>query len=345
MRILFASVYPHLPDIVGGLQTTTDNFCIALRDAGIEVAVLCGSSGNFYQNRSFRDESLGYPVIRTSDPVSALPHIAAGWNPSVIVVQSGPTLLPMVLRSLEIKIPTAVYLHNVEPHQLGGFLAPDARISYIANSHFTAKRWKLLCNIDCVVIPPLVLPERYFVTSDGDHVLYVNPVPIKGVEIMFKLAALCTDINFLVAESWGLDTGWRDHCLARCQRHRNIRWSEPVQDMRRLYQQTRTLLMPSIWEESYGRTAVEAQVCGIPVVASNRGALPETVGSGGILVDLDAPLSTWERALRRAHLPSREYDAMSRAARENSFKTAATALLVGRLLTLLSAHISAGSSA
>lgn len=341
MRVLFASVYPHLPDVVGGLQTTTDNLCIALRDAGAEVAVLCGQAehpSSIISLTALRDDSLGYTVIRAADPVNALPMVAAAWNASVIVVQSGTTLLPMVLRSLETWLPTVVYLHNVEEHQLGGALLADPRLLFLSNSVFTARRWRVLSGVDSVVVPPLVLPERYLVMSLGDRVLFVNPVPIKGVEIMFRLAEACPEIPFLVAESWGLDGSWREHCLKRVGCHRNIEWTAPTSDMRVLYRQSRTLLMPSIWEEAFGRTAVEAQISGIPVVASQRGALPETVGVGGILVDAHAPLADWTAALRRAYRPSPEYDVLSQAAREHAFHTAAAPLITGQLLTLLAAH-------
>lgn len=344
MRILFASVYPHLPEVVGGLQTTTDDLCIALRDAGVEVAVLCGlreHADAAGEMTAQRDELLGYLVIRVADPVAALPIIAAAWDPAVVVVQSGTTLLPLVVSSLESGRPTAVYLHNVEVHQLGGHLVPDPALLYLANSEFTSERWRALCGIDSVVVPPLVLPERYFVAERGDRVLYVNPTQIKGVEIFFALAARCPDIPFLVAESWGLNPRWRAHCLKRAQALPNVEWTAPTRDMRTLYARSRTLLMPSIWEESFGRTAVEAQLNGIPVVASRRGALPETVGQGGLLVDAHAPAEAWEAALRQAYMPSPEYDTLSALARENAYHTAAAPLIVGRFLTALSAHASA----
>lgn len=346
MRVLFASVYPHLPDIVGGLQTTTDDFCIALRETGVETAVLCGlheHPGQARGARLRRDESLGYPVIRAADPVDALPMMVAVWDPSVIVVQSGTTLLPMVMRSLETGRPTAVYLHNVEIHQLGGLLVPDSDLLFLANSDFTARRWHALCGIDSVVVPPLVLPERYLVTERGDSVLFVNPTQIKGVEIMFALAAACPDMPFLVAESWGLNPRWREACLERAAGISNIEWNKPTADMRAVYARSRTLLMPSIWEESFGRTAVEAQINGIPVVASRRGALPETIGGGGLLVDVHAPIGEWQAALRRAYRPSPDYDDLSDAARRHAYLTAATPLILGRFLTALAAHAHAQS--
>ncbi len=42
--------------------------------------------------------------------------------------------------------------------------------------------------------------------------------------------------------------------------------------------------MPSLGKESFGLVAAEAMLNGIPVLASNRGALPETVGDAGLLL-------------------------------------------------------------
>ena len=57
-------------------------------------------------------------------------------------------------------------------------------------------------------------------------------------------------------------------------------------DPRKFYRVSKAILMPSIWNESFGLVAAEAMANGIPVLASNRGVLPETVGDGGILFDI-----------------------------------------------------------
>lgn len=339
MRILFVSSYPHLPDIQGGLQTTTHDLCLAIQELGAEAAVLCGQEehGNEASgNPAHCDESLGYLVMRSARPEQDLAMAAAAWNATAIVVQSGTALLPMVLTSLATGRPTSVYLHNVETHQLAGTLLPDPSLLYFANSDFTAERWRRLCGIDCTVIPPVIAPERYVVPVTGDKVLFVNPTPIKGVEIMFGLAAACPELPFLVLESWNLAPQWRTHCQTRAQMLGNIEWRAPTQDMRQAFSEARLLLMPSVWEESFGRTVVEAQLSRLPVLASKRGALPRLVGDGGLVLDPHAPLEDWAGALRRLY---KNGDSFGAAAKKQATEhVLSTPFIVSTLLAKLASH-------
>jgi glycosyltransferase involved in cell wall biosynthesis len=340
MRVLFVSSYPHLPDVTGGLQTTTHDLCLAIRELGAEAAVLCGRApavATDTDDTLTRDEHLGYPVLRATRPLEALPQVAAAWEADAIVVQSGTYLSSLVLASLDTGRPTAVYLHNVETHQLGGHLVADPSLLYLANSDFTARRWRALYGLDCAVIPPIVSAPTYRAERQGDKVLFVNPTPIKGVERLFELAAACPELPFLVMESWPLDPAWRAHGQARAARLGNVEWRGPSDGMREVFGQSRVLLMPSVWEESFGRTVVEAQLNGLPVLASRRGALPELVGDGGAVLDLEAPLADWAAALRHLHGPGA---AAQRAAalRRGAAHVAGTASTVARLLGLLQLH-------
>jgi glycosyltransferase involved in cell wall biosynthesis len=57
---------------------------------------------------------------------------------------------------------------------------------------------------------------------------------------------------------------------------------------RALYEGARLLVLPSL-DEGFGLPVLEAMASGVPVVAANRGALPEVVGEAGPLVDPDNP--------------------------------------------------------
>ena len=68
---------------------------------------------------------------------------------------------------------------------------------------------------------------------------------------------------------------------------------------RELYEGARLLVLPS-FDEGFGLPVLEAMAMGVPVVAANRGALPEVVGAAGPLVnpdDADELASAIERLL------------------------------------------------
>ena len=58
----------------------------------------------------------------------------------------------------------------------------------------------------------------------------------------------------------------------------------PAPVLARLYQSATVVVCPSLWE-GFGLTALEAMACGAPVVAGDRGGLPEVVGDAGLLVN------------------------------------------------------------
>src|SRR6185312_6883444 len=69
------------------------------------------------------------------------------------------------------------------------------------------------------------------------------------------------------------------------------------EERQRLYREASMLVLPSL-AEGFGITALEAMTVGVPVVASNRGALPEVVGDAGLLVDPES-VSDLSNALER----------------------------------------------
>jgi len=80
-------------------------------------------------------------------------------------------------------------------------------------------------------------------------------------------------------------------------RHVRQPWSD---DMVSCYSAIDVLAFPSIRRESFGRVAAEAQACGVPVVASRVGGIPETLreDESGLLVE-PGDVDAWSGALLR----------------------------------------------
>jgi glycosyltransferase involved in cell wall biosynthesis len=79
--------------------------------------------------------------------------------------------------------------------------------------------------------------------------------------------------------------------LARLQQPalaRHVKHIGYVSDERReeLFRQAAVLVLPS-HDEGFGIPALEAMTMGVPVVAANRGGLPDLVGDAGLLTDPD----------------------------------------------------------
>lgn len=64
------------------------------------------------------------------------------------------------------------------------------------------------------------------------------------------------------------------------------RWLGPLgdEDLADLYSASTVTCYPSLYE-GFGLPVIEAMACGAPVVASNRGAIPEVAGDAAVLVD------------------------------------------------------------
>jgi glycosyltransferase involved in cell wall biosynthesis len=103
-------------------------------------------------------------------------------------------------------------------------------------------------------------------------------------------------------------------------------------DLPALYAEAAAYVTPSL-EEGFGATVLEAMACGAPVISSNRAALPEVVGDGGLLFDAEQEAelaAVLGRVLTDAPLAA---DLRRRAlARAGLYAPART---TGRVLTLL----------
>jgi len=59
-------------------------------------------------------------------------------------------------------------------------------------------------------------------------------------------------------------------------------------DPRDFYRVSKLVIVPSLFMESFGRMAAESMINGIPVIGSNRGALPEVIGEAGLTLEIPA---------------------------------------------------------
>jgi glycosyltransferase involved in cell wall biosynthesis len=330
MRILFVTAHPYLPQLHGGMQRSADQLCAALIKRGHKVAVLAGLAGGgglfawksrlkMQINKRLsgckvtRDYTSNYPVWRTWFPWEAIASVTDKEKPELIVVMAGHPAR-MAAAAKQTKIPILIQLQNVDFHLLGRRMEECRDMPSVANSRFTADKYLHAFGIKSGVIYPFIAAENYRTKTTRENVTMINPLPLKGGDIAVEIARLCPEIPFSFVESWTLSADDRQQLMQKLTGLSNVTLSPPQDDMHAIYGKCKILLAPSTYEEAYGRVATEAQLSGIPVIASTRGGLPEAVGPGGILLDPDQPIADWAAAVRKLWQDQAHYAELSAAA-------------------------------
>ena len=212
-------------------------------------------------------------------------------------------------------VPIIMELQNVEFQLHGMDFKELGTVPCVANSLFTATAYRNAYQVEARVIHPYIEPIHYRTETSRQNVTFINPSPLKGRDIALGIAARCPDIPFTFVKAWLLNATEQEELQEKLSTLHNVTLLEPQKDMRAVYGKCKILLAPSLWNEGYGRIATEAQFSGIPVVASTRGGLPEAVGTGGVLIDPEAPIENWVAAIRKLWQDDRAYSEMSAAAR------------------------------
>lgn len=309
MRVLFFTNRPYLPQKVGGAESSTHAMIRALEGRGNSCLVLCGllpdgliSLKNRVKRKLLKkdapiDNVMGYRVARAWNAVAAILEIKSLFSPDVaVLLPSDGGMAKLATPLNDESIPTVLHLRDVQFDSLGD-PTTEPLAGIIANSHFTADAFEQKYSIKPDVVYNIIDREAYKTKAKGKYVTFINPVSKKGKDLAFYLAEQNPDIPFLFVEGWKLSTEQKKLILERVQKSQNIVWMDRTQDMTKVYSKTRVLIVPSQWEEAWGRVVSEAHVAGIPVLASQIGGLPESVGIGGKLIEPD-DVEGWHNGLR-----------------------------------------------
>jgi glycosyltransferase involved in cell wall biosynthesis len=227
-----------------------------------------------------------------------------------VIVAVGGNVVATTLAAKPSHVPVVTQVHDVVFHLHDGDFREIEGVPCVANSKFTAEKYRAAHGIDCIVVYPFMSLENYRTNTSRANVTFINPLVHKGAALALKMARACPDIPFCFVEVLPPT----DEIKTEIAALPNVKLLPPQKDMRKVYGKCKILLAPSLWEEAYGRVATEAQISGIPVIASNRGGLPEAVGPGGILLDPEGPADDWVNALRRLWQDDKHYAELSAAA-------------------------------
>ena len=242
------------------------------------------------------DSRMHYPVYRAWHPAEVVQEVVKRFKPDIVIVQTGATV-SLAKAFVAEMVPTIIYLHDVQYEEHAGDIGNLTNVSFIANSQFVASRYHKDFGIHASVLNPL-FHEQDYKTSTGLSVTFINPIPLKGVDLVCDICALCPDIPFQFVRAWSNSGQDEEKLHRRLKSLRNVTLCSSTLDMKTIYRDTRILLVPSRCEEAWGRVASEAQFSGIPVLATSCGGLPEAVGPGGKLFLPEAKAEDWAAVLK-----------------------------------------------
>jgi glycosyltransferase involved in cell wall biosynthesis len=133
--------------------------------------------------------------------------------------------------------------------------------------------------------------------------------------------------------------GYSDLLRAKANGDKRIFFHGPVSQAETLtyYQAAAMVVFPSVWNEPFGMPTLEASACGVPIVATTSGGIPEIVDDGrtGVLVkrgDADELAQAIERVF---DMPAEAALAMGQAGRHRAVERFSWDLIAARLAQLV----------
>jgi len=334
-KLIFATSSVFYPDSSGGAERSNLYLFESLRRRGWEVRLVCGRSTR--NRRGWRLaasslKNLRRPGIFHRDDVNGFEcwrgfqrfRDHPGWTawfgeylrdfaPDVVLGYNNLSC-PFLHHSLARGYPAVFVVRSLA--NLFGVTrwVPDG-VRLMAASPFVAGvAEKALGRRPDVVLPFIDSKDYRVERHDPRFITFINPMPEKGVEVALQVARSMPDRSFLFVKGRWADRSYAGLDVSEVP---NVEVWEYREDVRSVYAVTEVLLVPSQWDDTHPRVVVEAQVNGIPVVASAVGGIPVEIGEGGIVVHPKSNVEAYVAALRRLEDPE-QHARYSTAARANA---------------------------
>jgi len=308
-RLLIANHRWWYPTLVNGQDVANHEFARRLARSGVEVRVhgmVAPLVDGTTRQRSYFTDGVKVSLVQ-SDFIRCLSATIEDFRPDVVMTSSpegacgGEDIHRMMSLFDHYGIPVVLYVHTLHPVLSLFRTLKDQLAAVVTNSNYMAEKITETWNRRAEVIYPVPSSRTFRVSEQsGPFITFFNPLPHKGLHIVqelvsgrFKHRSFLFVEGFMEPESYGV-------ALVRSG---NVVHARRSPDVAAVYLMTNMLLIPSQWEEPFGRVALEAMYNRIPVIASNTGGLKDSVGSGGLLIDDFTSVDAWADAIERMDDP------------------------------------------
>jgi glycosyltransferase involved in cell wall biosynthesis len=196
-------------------------------------------------------------------------HSHLGWGGYLL--SSFPQVRPRVIHTH----------HNAVTHDLEWFVHRHPDLLFTTVSEFQARKLREQGVSRCHVIHNGIDNSSFeFHPEGGEGLFFIGRMeedkdPVLAIEVARALGRPLTLAGPIVEQEW-----FDEHIRPRLGEQ--VRYIGKVDHGRKneLFGRAGCVLVTSKWEEPFGLVAIEAMACGAPVVALNKGAMPEIIESG-----------------------------------------------------------------
>ena len=248
-----------------------------------------------------------------------LDELFADFAPDQLIACNGhPMILEALARARNRGITTAFAIRGFGYYEARYF--QDVDHAFTCSQFLTDLYRDKVGLVSTPIEPPLEWSSVLAPVESRAFVTFVNPSPHKGLLLFARLADMLgsrrPDIPILIVQSGHSGGSLNAIPGVDFSRYPQIMAAPPVPAPSDYFALTRILVVPSVWEEPFGRVAAEAMINAIPPLVSNRGSLPQVVGGdfseggGGRVL----PIPDW-MTFKTTKLPSEQevepwYDAV-----------------------------------
>jgi glycosyltransferase involved in cell wall biosynthesis len=161
------------------------------------------------------------------------------------------------------------------------------QFQFLCGGRFLQKKLKEYYGRPSINLPPLIDFRRFTPrTRHGRFIsMFCRSCSHKGLVIFLNIAKNMPEKKFLI---------WVKKKMIKAflkeNNVRNVKVVPLATGAPDIYDKTKVLMVPSLWEEAFGKVIVEAMACGIPVIANDVGGIKEALNGAGFLVKINENL-------------------------------------------------------
>lgn len=286
------------PERYGGVEREAYELARGLAERGHHITIFCAGGSAVEGERIRRIESSPYPTReriaenRQWEARQLLMVLSRQQEFDLINIHYEPIVLRRMVDDAPVQlldffsVPVVSVFHNITdvPEHIDYYRTAESLKHHTAV--FISKRQQSFVPFfpySRMIYNGIPVEDFPFETAKEDYLLFLGRItPVKGVleaiavaektELPLVIAAKVDPVDRLFYET-------RVKPRIDGARVRYIGEVDTAQKMDVL-KKARCLLFPVLWEEPFGLAMVEALACGTPVIAFNRGSVPEIIRDG-----------------------------------------------------------------